>query len=292
MRWQPPQPPAGWPRTRAAAAPGARCPQPAAAPGTPDGTAASENEDCLTLNVIVPAGSTPQSRRPVLLWIHGGGFAAGAGSDVDPRRLAEAGPLVVVTINYRLGVLGFLGLPGLPGSGSFGLLDQQQALRWVQRNIAAFGGDPGNVTLAGESAGADSVCAQLAAPGSAGLFHRAILQSGGCSTVNIIDVIRPGTGPGGDTWKPLPLVESIGRRTAERLGCAKPAAALDCLRALPVHTLTALPGTYWSPAIGTELLPRRPSELVATDALRRFPAGRHHRRGGPCHRSSSTGGAR
>ena len=118
----------------------------------------------------------------MLVWIHGGGFSAGAGSDVDPRRLVEAGPMIVVTVNYRLGVLGFLGLPGLPGSGSFGLLDQQQALRWVQRNIAAFGGDPGNVTLAGESAGADSVCAQLAAPGSAGLFRRAVLQSGGCST--------------------------------------------------------------------------------------------------------------
>ena len=175
--------------------------------------------------MTVPAGSTPASRRPVLVWIHGGGFSAGAGSDVDPRRLAAAGPLIVVTLNYRLGILGFLGLPGLPGSGSFGLLDQQQALRWVQRNIAAFGGDPGNVTLAGESAGADSVCAQLAAPGSAGLYQRAILQSGGCSTANIIDVIRPGTGAGGDTWKPLPLVESTGRRIAAQLGCDQAAPA-------------------------------------------------------------------
>ncbi len=219
LRWQPPQPPPSWTEEREATAPGARCPQLAAAPGTPHATAASDTEDCLTLNVTAPAGTTPNARRPVLVWIHGGGFSAGAGSDVDPHRLVEAGPMIVVTVNYRLGVLGFLGLPGLPGSGSFGLLDQQQALRWVQRNIAAFGGDPGNVTLAGESAGADSVCAQLAAPGSAGLFRRAVLQSGGCSTANIIDVIRPGTGASGDTWKPLPVAESIGppRRHPARL---------------------------------------------------------------------------
>jgi para-nitrobenzyl esterase len=271
LRWQPPQPPAGWTQERDASTPGARCPQPAAAPGTPHATPASVDEDCLTLNVTVPAGSTPQSRRPVLVWIHGGGFSAGAGSDVDPRRLAEAGPLIVVTVNYRLGILGFLGLPGLPGSGSFGLLDQQQALRWVQRNIAAFGGDPGNVTIAGESAGADSVCAQLAAPASAGLFRRAILQSGGCSTANIIDVIRPGTGPGGDTWKPLRLAESTGRRVAAELGCNQPAAALACLRGRPVPELIAITGTYWSPAVDTELLPSRPSDQVAADRLAPVP---------------------
>jgi para-nitrobenzyl esterase len=269
LRWRPPQPPAGWTEPREATAPGARCPQLAAAEGTPHATAASENEDCLTLNVTVPAGSTPGSRLPVLFWIHGGGFSAGAGSDVDPRRLAEAGPMVVVTTNYRLGMLGFLGLPGLPGSGSFGLLDQQQALRWVQRNIAAFGGDPARVTVAGESAGADSVCAQLS--GSAGLFHRAILQSGGCSPANIIDVIRPGTGAGGDTWKPRQLVESAGRRVAQKLGCDEPDTVLDCLRELPVRELTRVTGTYWSPAVGTELLPERPSDLVAADRLPPVP---------------------
>ena len=221
--------------------------------------------------MTAPAGTTPDSRRPVLVWIHGGGFSAGAGSDVDPHRLVEAGPMIVVTVNYRLGVLGFLGLPGLPGSGSFGLLDQQQALRWVQRNVAAFGGDPGNVTLAGESAGADSVCAQLAAPGSAGLFRRAVLQSGGCSRANIIDVIRPGTGAGGDTWKPLAVAESMGRRTATQLGCPKQATELACLRALPVSALTAVTGSYWSPAVGTELLPSRPSDLVTDDRLPPVP---------------------
>jgi para-nitrobenzyl esterase len=271
LRWQPPQPSPSWTGEREATAPGARCPQPAAAPGTPHATAASDTEDCLTLNVTAPAGTTADARRPVLVWIHGGGFSAGAGSDVDPHRLVEAGPMIVVTVNYRLGVLGFLGLPGLPGSGSFGLLDQQQALRWVQRNIAAFGGDPGNVTLAGESAGADSVCAQLAAPGSAGLFRRAVLQSGGCSPANIVDVIRPGAGPAGDTWKPLPVAESMGRRTATQLGCPKPATELACLRALPVSALSAVAGSYWSPAVGTELLPSRPSDLVTDDRLPPVP---------------------
>ena len=129
LRWQPPQPPAGWTEDRDAGVPGPRCPQLAAAPGTQHATPASDTEDCLTLNVTVPVGTAPEARRPVLVWLHGGGFSAGAGGDVDPRRLAEAGPMVVVTLNYRLGILGFLGLPGLPGSGSFGLLDQQQALR-------------------------------------------------------------------------------------------------------------------------------------------------------------------
>lgn len=271
LRWQPPRPAPGWRAERDAGAPGARCPQPAAAPGTPHATPASTDEDCLTLNVTVPAGTAAHARLPVLFWIHGGGFSAGAGSDVDPRRLATAGPLVVVTVNYRLGMLGFLGLPGLPGAGSFGLLDQQQALRWVQRNIAAFGGDPTEVTIAGESAGADSVCAQLAATGSAGLFRRAILQSGGCSPANIIDVIRPGTGPAGDTWKPLPQAALRGGRVAAGLGCTDPATALACLRALPVGRLLGVTGTYWSPAVGTDLLPRRPSDVVADGELPPVP---------------------
>jgi para-nitrobenzyl esterase len=177
---------------------------------------------------------------------------------------------VVVTVNYRLGVLGFLGLPGLADSGSFGLLDQQQALRWVQRNIVAFGGDPGAVTLAGESAGADSVCSQLAAPAAAGLFQRAVLQSGGCGAAILTDVIRPGAGPTGDTWKPLPLVEATGARAAAQLGCRDPATAASCLRALPVEQLLTA-RSYWSPAVGTPTLPARPSDLVATGAVPAVP---------------------
>ena len=270
LRWRPPQPPPSWSGTRPATESGARCAQLAAAPGTPHATAASDSEDCLTLDVTVPAGTTPSSRRPVLVWLHGGGFSAGSGSDVDPRRLAEAG-LLVVTINYRLGIFGFFGIAGLPGSGTFGLMDQQAALSWVRRNIDELGGDPGNVTLAGESAGADSVCTQIAAPGSVGLFAKVILQSGGCGAANIVDVIRPGTGPAGDTWKPLPLVEAAGAGTAAALGCPDPATAPACLRALPAAQLVPAAGVYWSPATGTPTLPRRPSDLIAARDLRPMP---------------------
>ena len=269
-RFAPPERPPGWHGTRPATEPGPRCAQPASAPGTPQapaGGGADGTEDCLTLDVTVPAGTTADAGLPVLVWIHGGGFNTGAGTDVDPRRLAEAGPLVVVTVNYRLGIFGFFGLPGLEGSGSFGLLDQRAALRWVQRNIAAFGGDPDDVTLAGQSAGADSVCAHLTSPQSVGLFHRVIMQSGECGPGSLVDTIRPGAGPAGDTWKPLPLVEAAGVTVAGELGCPAPpdgdtTVVLECLRALPTEQLVDGAGYYWSPATGTPMLPRRPSDLV------------------------------
>jgi para-nitrobenzyl esterase len=267
-RFAPPGKALPWSGTRPATEPGARCAQPATPPGTPHGTAGSDTEDCLTVDVTVPAGTAADARLPVLVWIHGGGFNAGAGTDTDPRRLAEAGPLVVVTVNYRLGIFGFFALPGLEGSGSFGLLDQRAALTWVQHNIAQFGGDPDNVTLAGQSAGADSVCSQLTSPPAAGLFHRVIMQSGECSTTNLVDVIHPGTGPAGDTWKPLPLLEAAGVEAAKALGCPspgdapEPGAVLTCLRALPAAQLVGGAGYYWSPAIRTPTLPRRPSDIV------------------------------
>jgi para-nitrobenzyl esterase len=267
-RFEPPGRPHAWSGTRPATEPGARCAQLPAAPGTPHATGAGDTEDCLTLDITVPAGTTTGARLPVLVWIHGGGFNAGAGTDTDPRRLAEAGPLVVVNMNYRLGIFGFFGLPGLEGSGSFGLLDQRAALTWVQRNIAAFGGDPDNVTLAGQSAGADSVCSQLTSPQSPGLFHKVIMQSGECGTTNLVDVIHPGAGPAGDTWKPLPLLEAAGVVAASALGCPAPAgeqdtaAVLACLRALPTAQLVGGAGYYWSPATGTPTLPRRPSDIV------------------------------
>src|SRR5690606_20525957 len=139
------------------------------------------SEDCLTLNVWAPEGAT---NAPVLVWIHGGALVAGASSFgmYDGVHLAEEGT-VVVSLNYRLGVLGFLAHPELSAesaqdiSGNYGFLDQIEALRWIERNIAAFGGDPDNVTIAGESAGALSVMYLTAAPSARGLFHRAIAQS-------------------------------------------------------------------------------------------------------------------
>lgn len=276
LRWSAPQPPAPWNGLRSAAAPGPRCPQQFPPAGTPAGGVADADpgtsEDCLTLGVTTPAGTAPGADLPVLVWIHGGGFHSGAGSDYDPAELVVEGGLVVVTLNYRLGPLGFLGLPGLPDGGSFGLLDQQAALRWVQQNIAAFGGDPARVTIAGESAGGDSVCAQLVSPSAAGLFTRAILQSSGCTTANVLGSIRPGAGPNLDTWKPVDLVAQGGQRLAVAVGCVDPYTALTCLRQQPVDALLAPQVAYWSPGTGTSVVgAARPAETIAAGAAASVP---------------------
>jgi para-nitrobenzyl esterase len=181
LRFKAPPPPAAWSAVRKAGTPGLASRQ----TGHPiPGFAASgpQDEDCLYLNVFTP--SADGGRRPVLFWIHGGGFTHGAGSEelYNGGPLAVRGDVVVVTINYRLGALGYLWLGDhLPGSGltaNAGQLDQIAALEWVRDNIAAFGGDPGNVTIFGESAGAAAVGTLLAMPGAKGLFHKAVLQSG------------------------------------------------------------------------------------------------------------------
>jgi para-nitrobenzyl esterase len=160
-RWKAPEPVAPWSGVRQATHPGNECVQAATfwRPGSP----ASWNEDCLYLNVWTPP--KVDRKRPVLVWFHGGGWVNGAGTDVQPARLTEWGNNVVVTINYRLGAMGYLTLPGLDGetgdgksSGNYGDLDKIQALRWVRRNIASFGGDRKRVTIAGQSAGAGSTC--------------------------------------------------------------------------------------------------------------------------------------
>ncbi len=146
------------------------------------------SEDCLYLNGWTPA--CDDKKRPVMVWIHGGGFLTGSGSQLiyNGRNLAMSGDVVVVSINYRLGVLGYLYLNDLIDpehniSANNGLLDQMEALRWVKNNIAAFGGDPEDVTLFGESAGAMSIATLMACPDARGLFHRAILQSGAADQV-------------------------------------------------------------------------------------------------------------
>ena len=154
----------------------------ASCPQSPSGFAGPGpfSEDCLYLNVATPTLHR-DAKRPVIVWIHGGGFTQDASRNYDGTKLAADGA-VVVTINYRLGALGFLAHPALaarPGgpAGNYGLMDQQAALRWVQRNIAQFGGDPRNVTIAGQSAGGVSVLAHLVSPGSRGLFQRAIVRA-------------------------------------------------------------------------------------------------------------------
>jgi len=193
-RWRAPQPPAAWEGTREALAYGSACPQLTGVFGGADIGADDQasdimgSEDCLTLNVWAPQGSNPddKAKLPVMVWIHGGGNTIGYSGQYPSGILAGRKDLVVVTINYRLGLLGWFSHPALragaqsleDASGNYGTLDTVAALAWVRDNIAAFGGDPGNVTVFGESAGGRNVYMLIASPLARGLFHKAIVQSG------------------------------------------------------------------------------------------------------------------
>jgi para-nitrobenzyl esterase len=214
-RWRPPVEMPAWSGTREATRFGAACIQPTSRPGSIYAdTLPAISEDCLTLNVWAPAVARGA---PVFVWIHGGSLATGSGAEstYDGAKLAAHG-LVVVSINYRLGVLGYLAHPGLSAespehvSGNYGLLDQIAALRWVSRNIGAFGGDAANVTIAGESAGALSVMYLMAAPAARGLFARAIMQS-----AYMISAPHLRDSPHGDF-----AAEAIGTYLAGKLGAS------------------------------------------------------------------------
>jgi para-nitrobenzyl esterase len=267
LRWTPPQPPVVPAAPVVAAIPGPACPQPASTAPLP------QSEDCLFLNVYVPTQEGIHAKRPVFVWIHGGALITGTGAIYDPSAMVADNDIIVVTINYRLGALGWLVEPGLTAAapnffqnasdaGNYGLMDQQFALQWVRRNITAFGGDPGNVTVGGESAGGLSVTANLTSTTTAqGLFHGAIIESGAYMLHDLPSQVVYGElfGPGFDA----------------ALGCSASSDAV-CLRAAPVASVLAAQSEVFgangiSPNFGTRVLPHALKDALSQGEFFRVP---------------------
>ena len=260
-RFRAPEPVEPWTGVRDATKYGPAAHQPplmlAALPGFDIGP---QSEDCLYLNVYAPAGASPTSRKPVLVWIHGGAFVIGAGSQsiYDASRLVRRGDVVVVTINYRLGVFGFLDL-GQPERAvpNAGLLDQIAALAWVRDQITEFGGDPGNVTIFGESAGGMSVGTLLGCPAAQGLFQKAVPQSGSTQAVHdhesaasVTAAILSGLGMDG------PHVQQLREVPAERLMQVQQAVSMRLMLAGGAQLLP------FQPVVDGRVLPRHPLDEI------------------------------
>jgi para-nitrobenzyl esterase len=263
LRWQPPQPHQPWTTTLAAVT------QP---PGCP-GSNATATEDCLYLDVTAPTG-VGSGPLPVIVYIHGGGFTGGETSTYPEDTLATGGPVIVVGIEYRLGVLGFLADAALGRhSGDYGLEDQQAALKWVQQNISAFGGDPTNLTIMGSSAGASSVCDQIASPTARGLFEKAISISGEYNSLfGAPTSLQPQDCKA--QLRTEQQADATGAAFADSVGCGQATDAAACLRAVPVQTLLtaqASGGTN-SPIVNGTTLTRQPLESFATGDVNRVPA--------------------
>ena len=263
LRWRMPQRPAAWEGERSATDYGAICIQPPSN-GDPGVGPLPMSEDCLTLNVWTPEarGDGPL---PVMVWIHGGGYNNGSGSAAlyDGGNLARRG-VVVITVNYRLGRLGFFDHPALaaergPGepAGNYGLMDQIAALEWVRDNAAAFGGDPGKVTIFGESAGGAAVTQLMVAPTARGLFHRAVVQSGmGRQRSAELALDRPGR----------PSAQSLGRAWARGAGLGE--ATAEDLRAVPAERLLNPMPAFYSDNLIVD------GVVLTEDVVEAFAAGR------------------
>lgn len=263
LRWMPPQRPQSWSTPLDASNYGNFCSQNAdlGVFGKAGGS-----EDCLNLNVFVSSqAAKSRTPLPVFVWIHGGGLKVGAGRDYDARKIAVNGGVVVVTLNYRLGMFGYFAHPALKRKGqpavNYGLMDQQLALDWVQRNISAFGGDPANVTIAGESSGGNSVMSHIVAPGSADKFQHAIVQSGGSVALKYPTFGGP---------LPMQTAEEMGTGFAKAAGCETGDVAA-CLRALPASAVLAQQTPYLTSQvmIDGDVLPMHHGEALRSGQINR-----------------------
>jgi para-nitrobenzyl esterase len=268
LRWTPPQPVQPWTATYQATERGPGCLSPNFPPGS---VQSGTSENCLFLEVQEPAGVRPGQRLPVMFEIHGGGFL-GEARDDDGTNFVGNGPAIYVYAAYRLGIMGFLADQSLGRhSGDFGLQDQQAALRWVKDNIAAFGGDPGNVTIFGESAGGASVCDQIASPTASGLFQRGISISG-YYNFNVNTIWWPA-----DCKSKLPSeaqAQQLGARFAAKVGCGNAADVAACLRAVPADTLVEDGGQFLDPASGGAIGPIVNGTTLTMSASQAFELGR------------------
>jgi para-nitrobenzyl esterase len=265
LRWMPPQPAAAWKGTLDATSYGATCAQ-ITTLGVFAGPANS-NEDCLFTNIFTP-NLQNNAGLPVIVWIHGGGNLDGESNDYDGSKMATQGNVVVVTFNYRLNLMGFLAVPSLDTKGktfgNYGLMDQQMMLKWVKANIANFGGDPNNVTLGGQSAGAEDTGFAMLSPLAAGLFQHGICESF-CPTGNL---------------PTLAAAENIGQEFADATGCGNKTgtAQAACLRRVPASEIEALAGTasgasayVIGPMLDGSVLPIQPPAAWANGQFTHMP---------------------
>ncbi|HEY1640593.1 MAG TPA: carboxylesterase family protein [Streptosporangiaceae bacterium] len=269
LRWRSPQPARRWTSTYRATRRSPQCLSPGFPPGSPPAAGTSEN--CLYLEVQEPAGVRPGQKLPVMFEIHGGGFLGTALTD-EGQNLVRAGPVVYVFANYRLGIMGFLADKALgPHAGDYGLQDQQFALRWVQRNIARFGGNPRNVTIFGESAGGASVCDQVASPTAKGLFERGISISG-FYNFNVNTIWWPADCK--SRLRTEAQAQQQGAGFAARVGCAHAASVAACLRAVPAATLAEKGGQFLDPFAGGAIGPIVNGTTLTMPAAEAFRRGR------------------